>query len=320
MKKIIQTVFLAAAFAISASAQFGTESLSQADAALQGGEADKALVLLGSLPPSAEAHNLKCRVFYSLEDWDSAAKECQKAVNGDAQSSENHLWLGRAFGQKAERASFLNAYSLAKKVRAEFEESARLNPRNVDALSDLGEFYYEAPGIIGGGTDKAEAIASRLEKIDPARAFELRAGIAKQIKDFDAAESNFKQAIAASEHPAFQWMNLASFYRQRERWPEMEAAVQSGLTAAERDKQAGVALFDGSSVLSSSGKNLELATRMLEEYLAGSSKTEDGPAFVAYTRLARLDAKLGDVAAAKRERAAALGLAREYRPARELKF
>ncbi len=320
MKKIFQAISLAAGFAISASAQFGTGALSQADAALQAGEADRALALLGSLPASAEAHNLKCRVFYSLEDWDSAEKECQEAVNDDAQSSENHLWLGRALGEKAERASFLNAYSLAKRVREEFEEAARLSPRNPDVLSDLGEFYYDAPAILGGGTDKAEAIALRLDKINPASALELRAGIAKQIKDYDAAEQDFKQAIALSEHPAFQWMSLASFYSQRGRLPEMEAAVQSGLNATERDKRAGVALFNGSSVLSKSGRNPELATRMLQEYLAGSSKTEEGPAFVAHTWLARLDAKLGDVAAARRERAAALELAHDYRPARELKF
>jgi hypothetical protein len=73
-------------------------------------------------------------------------------------------------------------------------------------------------------------------------------------------------------------------------------------------------------VLTEAGRNLELATRMLQEYLAGSSKTEEAPAFVAHTRLARIDARLGDVAAAKRERAAALELAHDYRPAQELKF
>jgi tetratricopeptide (TPR) repeat protein len=320
VKKILQTGFLAAAFAISASAQFSTGPLSQADAALQAGEADKAIALLGSVPPSAASHNLRCRVFFSLEDWDSAAGECQQAVVADTQNSGNHLWLGRALGEKADRASFLNAYSLGKRVREEFEEAARLSPRDADALADLGEFYYDAPGIIGGGTDKAQAIASRLDKIDPARAFELRAGIAKQLKDYDAAERYFKQAIALSEHPAFQWMRLASFYRQRGRWADMQTAVQSGLNAAEHDRQAGVALFNGSSVLSEAGRNLELASRMLQEYLAGSSKSEEGPAFVAHTRLARIDARLGDVAAAKRERTTALELAREYRPAQELKF
>ena len=54
---------------------------------------------------------------------------------------------------------------------------------------------------------------------------------------------------------------------------------------------------------------------MLEDYLAGSAKTEEAPAFVAHVRLARIEEQLGDPAAANRERAAALALARGYKPA-----
>ena len=52
---------------------------------------------------------------------------------------------------------------------------------------------------------------------------------------------------------------------------------------------------------------------MLEDYLAGSSKTEEAPAFVAHIRLARLKDQLRDAAGASRERAAALALANNYK-------
>ena len=163
-------------------------------------------------------------------------------------------------------------------------------------------------------------MAAQLDKVDAARAHELRGRIAEEHKDYTAAERDFRQAITASEHPAFQWMNLASFYRRRARWTDMEAAVQSGVKAAQHDGHAGVALFDGASLLMQAKRNMELAVKMLESYLAGSSKTEEAPAFVALTRLARLKAQLGDVAGAQRERAAALALAHDYRPALDLKF
>ena len=124
-------------------------------------------------------------------------------------------------------------------MRAEFEEAVRLNPRNAEALADLGEFYQQAPGVVGGGIDKAEGVAAQLDKVDPARAHELRGRSPKQQKDYGTAEREFKQAIAASAHPASQWISLASFYRRRQRWTEMESAVQSAATAAERDKHAG---------------------------------------------------------------------------------
>ena len=290
------------------------------NAALQAGEADHALALLGSLPQSAESHNLRCRVLLTLEHWDAAASECEQAVNMDGQNSDFHMWLARALGEKASRASFLSAYSLAKRVRGEFETAVRLNPRNAEALADLGEFDYDAPGVVGGGIDKAEAVAQQLDKVDAARAHELRGRIAETKKDYESAEREFKQAIAVSESPAFQWMDLASFYRRRERWADLEAAVQNGFQVAERDRRMGVALFNGASVLSKSNRDLPMAAKMLEDYLAGSSKTEEAPAFVAHTHLAHIDAQLGDLVSAKRERSAALELAHDYRPAQDLKF
>jgi tetratricopeptide (TPR) repeat protein len=319
--RTLAALLLAAAVAFSASAQASREVLSQANTALQAGEADRALAAIHSAQFSgqdlAQAHNIECRVRYTLEQWDAAASECQQTVNLDGQNSGYHLWLGRALGEKADRASFLTAYSLGKRVRAEFEEAVRLNPRNAEALADLGEFYYEAPAVVGGGIDKAESVAAQLDKLDAVRAHELRGRIAEQAKDYGTAERELKQAIASSPHPAFQWMTLASYYRRHERWTEMVSAVHSGATAAEQDKHAGVALYNGASVLTRANREQALAAKMLEDYLAGSAKTEEAPAFVAHTRLARLNEQLGDAAAAKRERAAALALAHDYRPAQE---
>jgi tetratricopeptide (TPR) repeat protein len=298
------------------------EQLAKANEALQAGEADKALALLNSLAQpggSAEAYNLRCRVEYTLENWGQAANDCEQAVKLDGQNSDDHLWLGRALGEKASRASFLNAYSLAKRTRAEFEEAARLNPRNVEALAALGEFYYSAPAMIGGGIDKAEAVAAQLDKIDPVRAHELRGNIAERRKDYGTTERELKQAIAGSPHPAFQWMTLASFYRRHERFAEMESAVRSGENAAKRDKRAGVALYNGASILRATSRDPLRAAKMLEDYLVGYVKTEEGPAFVAHTWLALLKQQLGDTEAAKREQAAALALAHEYKPALEMK-
>jgi len=293
--------------------------LAAINAALQAGEADKALTLIASLPQpiTADAHNLTCRVRYTLQQWDAAIHECEQAVQMDGQNSNDHLWLGRALGEKADRANFLSAYSLAKRVRSEFEEAVKLNPRNADALADLGEFYKDAPGAVGGGVDKAEGIAAQLDKVDPARAHELRGQIASGRKDYDTAEREFKQAIAAGPHPAMQWATLADFYRKRERWTDLDSAINSLIAATDRDKKSAIALYDGASVLAKAKRNLALATKMLNNYLASPAKTEDAPAFVAYVKLARIDAQLGNATAAQKDRAAAQALAHEYKPASE---
>lgn len=295
--------------------------LAQINAALQDGEADKALALVNALPragaDNAEAQNLECRVRFTLQQWNAAANECQQAVNLDQQNSNYHMWLGRALGEWADRASFLSAYSLGKRVRTEFETAVRLDPRNPAALTDLGSFYEDAPALMGGGLDKAEGVADQLDKIEPARAHQLRGEIAGERKDYASAEREFKLAVAASAHPALQWTVLASFYFHRQEWPQMESAIHSCVAAAARDPAAGVALYDGAGVLIKARRDPQLAAKMLEDYLAGNAKSDEAPAFVAHWRLARLLQQLGDSAGAKREQAAGYALAREYHPPQE---
>lgn len=311
-------MFLAPASGQTASGQ------SDANTALQAGQADKALGMLAALPPaqagSAEAHNLRCRVLFTLEQWDQAVNDCQQAVNMDPNNSDDHMWLGRALGEKADKASFVSAYGLAKRALAEFQSAVQINPRNAEALADLGEFYDSAPGIVGGGADKAESVAKELDRVDPARAHELRASIAMSNHDYATTEHEFKEAIALSKHPAFQWMRLGSFYRQTKQWTQMESAVRAGYAAAQKDRTAAVALFNGASVLIRANRDPDLAKRMLETYLASPSPTEEAPAFVAHVWLARLLAQSGDKSGAQREREAALSLASSYRPAQNLKF
>jgi tetratricopeptide (TPR) repeat protein len=320
VKKLLQLALLGAACAATAASDIPRTGIGQADAALQAGEADRALSLLGSMPSSAEAHNLRCRVYFMEERWDDAANECAAAVQMDGQNANNHLWLGRALGEKADASPFYSAFGLAKRARAEFEQAASLDPRNGEALTDLGEFYTSAPGVVGGGNDKAQALVGQLEKIDPARAHLLLGRIAESSKDLRTAEHEYRLAAETSEHPAFGWMTLGSFYRKRERWDEMQVAVEAGYKAAQRDHHAGAALFNGASVLVRGKRNVSMAAKMLQEYIDDYPKSEEAPAFVAHTRLARLKAQLGDKNSAWQERSAALKLAHDYKPALGLSF
>jgi tetratricopeptide (TPR) repeat protein len=314
-------------FAAPAKALAGTQAtsktLTEAYADLQEGEADKALGLLAAEPSSgpdaAQASNLVCRVRSMLEQWDAAVSACEQAVRIDGNDSDYHLWLGRALGEKAARATFLNAYGLAKRTRAEFEEAVRLDPRNADALADLGDFYRQAPGVVGGGIDKAQTIAVQLDKVEEAGAENLRGQIAEQQKDYAAAETEYKKFAGSGPHAATGLAALASFYRRRQNFDEMEAAVHGIVSAAAHDKRGGVALYDGAGLLIETKRDSALAALMLEEYLDGAAKSEEAPAFIAHLRLARLKQQLGDAAAAAHEHAAALAMAHGYKQAQDAK-
>ena len=132
---------------------------------LAGGHVDQAMQILEQhihSSPTAEAYNLLCRADFELDDWDAGIPACEKAVSLAPDNGLYHLWLGRIYGEKADRSGFLKAAGLAKKVHSEFERAVEFDPKNWQAHTDLAEFYLEAPGIVGGGEDKARAQAELL--------------------------------------------------------------------------------------------------------------------------------------------------------------
>jgi tetratricopeptide (TPR) repeat protein len=286
---------------------------------LQQGRADHALELLQPATSAsnrdAEAEQLLCRVALQLERWNDAVAACEKAVALDDNNSNNHLWYGRALGEKADRSSFVKAYGLAKRVKAEFETAVALDPHNAEALSDLGEYYTEAPAIVGGGKDKAAAVASKLDDVDRARAEELRGRIAASNKDMAAAEQHFREAIAAAPRSANYWMVLASFYQKQHDLDRMQEAIRSGLEA---NGAHGEPLVDAAHLLTRAGQDPQTAIRLLRAYLASPDKSEDEPAFRVHLLLANLLKQQGDAAGAAQEIQAATSIASVYHPTKQV--
>jgi tetratricopeptide (TPR) repeat protein len=283
------------------------------------GKADDAISLLGSSlaanPEDAEAHNLLCRVYYQEQRWDDAIRECEIAVQQRPMEGSYHLWLGRAYGEKADSIHSIKAYGLAKKVRDEFEQAVQLDSENVDALSDLGEFYTAAPGIVGGGKKKAQNVAQALERYAPAQAHQLKGRLAEKDKNYALAESEFKQAVEASNQSADAWMALASYYSRRHQTELMLTALHAGIDAdAKTAKPHGPALVEGAGLLTRNHLDLPLATQLLRQYLASPNKSADSPAFQVSANLGRLLEQQGDQEGARQQQQAAAALAHAYRP------
>ncbi|CAN5413814.1 hypothetical protein BH10ACI4_BH10ACI4_39030 [soil metagenome] len=291
-----------------------------ANAALQRGRVDEAATMLRATlvaqPHDALTHQLLCRVFYTQDLADQAIHECEQAVADAPQNSENHLWLGRAYGLKAGQVSPFSAFGMAKKVRDEFERAVQLDPNAPRAASDLGQFYINAPGIVGGGTDKATALIERIEPQFPVYSHRLRALLAEKKKDFTTAEAEFKNAIAAGkskQQTAPAWIDLADFYQRRKQPDQALSAIKSALALNPK----GPELVDAASILTQAHQSPELAERLLREYLASTSQTDESPVFKAHVQLGDLLKSRGDKAGARTEYEAALALATSYTPARK---
>ncbi|MGO8796856.1 MAG: tetratricopeptide repeat protein [Candidatus Sulfotelmatobacter sp.] len=283
---------------------------------LASGHVDQAFQILNQQvesTPTGETYNLLCRTHFELGEWDAAIANCEHAVELAPNSSLFHLWLGRACGEKADHVSFLTAAGLAKKVRTEFERAVALDPNNWEARTDLAEFYLEAPGIVGGGKDKARAQADQLATLNLAASDWVKARIAEKEKDDAAAEHEYRAAIDASHGGVRAWLNLAGFYRHLEQLDAMEQALR---TMESRPLDHPAALYDGASMLLRIDRNYPLAIRLARRYL-DSPTVEEAPAFKAHVLLGELREKQGDRSAAAEQYRAALTMAHSYRPAQE---
>lgn len=103
--------------------------------------------------------------FYETGNYEQALDAFLQGVALEPGNSVYHHWLGKCYGRLAEKAGILRAYKLSKKTRIHLERAVELDDTNIAALTDLMTFYRQAPGFLGGGKDKADAISRRIQEL-----------------------------------------------------------------------------------------------------------------------------------------------------------
>lgn len=284
---------------------------------LNAGRADAAIkVLNGQIaanPQNAEAYNLLCRAYYFQEDYDPAIANCERAVQLDPKSSAYHMWLGRTYGDKADKAGPFAAFGLAKKAVAQFEQAVQFDPKNVPARTDLAEFYGSAPGMVGGGDDKAHRIIDETVKLDAVAAANMRAQFALSKKDYTTAEREAQSAIQLSGGTARTLLELARIYGKQKHWDAMESTIQKAMSVPNKRPED---IFFAGELLVQHGRNLTGAVQYLRSYLSGPTD-EQGPAYRADWLIGKAYEKLGDKTNAAKAYRSALELASNYRRAQD---
>ncbi len=287
-----------------------------AEHALMQGQIDEAVAraqrLAAADPKDGQAYLLLCRSFYAEAHANEAIDACLKATQVLPLSSEARAWLGKAYGMKAEAAGPISGLSLALKVRAAFEAAVALDPENDDAINALGEFYIDAPMIIGGGLEKAAALANRSLAQRPQPSHRILAMTAERRKDYETAEREFLAAVAVANR-ADAWMDLGAFYRRRGKYDKAVETLKQGLAV---DRARDASLMDAASILESMHREPELAEKALRDYLGSSGKSDEAPAIKVHVMLGKQMESRGDKTGAKIEFETALQMASGYVPAK----
>ena len=276
--------------------------LAQAAAALQAGEADKALALLASPPPSGPTRSPgpKSSLPRALSRWSNSTPPPAHANRQSASMRKTPtITSGSAAPSAKKRHAPRSSPPLAwPSAPAPNSKKPFGSIRTTCRPSPLGEFYRQAPGIVGGGVDKAQQIAAPTgqRSTPPAlTSFAATSPSSKRTSPPPKASSSRQSPGRTPPSGGRPWPASTSAASAID---DMESAVHSVPPRALHDRHAAVALYDAAGQLIESNATPHWPQACLTTYLSSSSKTEEAPAFIAHLRLARLKQQLGDPAAA----------------------
>jgi tetratricopeptide (TPR) repeat protein len=222
---------------------------------------------------SAPARFWLGKSYLKIRKWDEAVRNLEKAVKMEPANAQYHLWLGRAYGARAENR--IIGYNDARRLLKEFRKARDLAPDDIDIRFDLLEYYAQAPGIVGGDKNKAVAEAEAIAELKPAKGYTARATIHERNKEWEKAEEELTRATQEFPADAAARKDLAQFLFDRGKYEEALASVRKALELNPLSKRARLI---GAASRIELKTDLDSAQKALEELAAGPVKDED-PAY-----------------------------------------
>ena len=289
----------------------------------------------------------------AYHDPDGALGPAEKSAALAPRNADYQWQLAQVVGELASNASLFKQIGLAKRFKREAEAVLAIDPKHTGAMIGLMEFYYRAPGIVGGDKKKAEAIpdqimainkvdgyaakvrllgrsdppasVTQLEQIwvqavqaDPSR-FDPHINLASIYTGgtsprWELAEKEALQAKKIDPDRTGPYLILAAAYAAGERWSDLDGI----LAEAEKTIPDNLAPYLRASIqLTTSNKDLPRAERYARKYLSQEPEPNSTNLAGAHYRLAQVLEKQGRKPDAIGELQAALKLDPKFEPAQK---
>jgi tetratricopeptide (TPR) repeat protein len=231
-------------------------------------------LLLGVSAKDAAIFQLIGQNLFMLGEYKKATDALEKARDLGPVTAELYLWLGRAWGRRAETSNPFSAPSYASRARDAFEHAVAIDISDKAAVGDLFDYYLGAPGFLGGGVSKAEDLAKKVAARDPAEGNYLEAQISNKRKQYDAAEQHLRRALALAPKQVSRVLDLARFLANRGRVNESDALFEQAEQMAPHNPRV---LYYRAQTYIESRRNMADARRLLERYLQAPLTPDDPP-------------------------------------------
>src|SRR5256885_2524161 len=239
-------------------------------------------------------------------DGDAAVAALEKAVTRDPKSARAHFYLASAYGIKAQAGGMLSAAQYAPKIKAEFEKTVALDPRNVDARFGLIQFYAGAPSFMGGSFEQALEQAKGIQPLDGVVAHRAYAFIYSQQGKPELAKKEYADAIREQPRSPKAHSFLGQYLVSAEK--NYFAAFQEFETALKLDPKYMPAFYHLGRAAAQADTNLARGEESLKKYLDYTPQENEPALANAHYFLGAIYEKEGKKAEAKLSYEAALRL------------
>lgn len=229
---------------------------------------------LSDAPQNAETLQRLGQNYFLLGQFGKSVEALQKAAKLDPSNSTIQTWLGRAWGRRAEAAFPLKAAGYAGKARQAFVKAVELDPQSVDALNDLFTFYLQAPGVVGGGVEKANSLLPQFQKYDPVGYHLAKARIDQKNKNLDDAEEELRLAVEKGPGKIGPLLALARFLASQGRYEESDKLFVQAHNIQPSSERV---LFEQAQSDIQTKRNLDGARDLLKQYIASTALTPNDP-------------------------------------------
>jgi tetratricopeptide (TPR) repeat protein len=245
---------------------------------------------------------------------DDAADYFESAAKLEPKNSTYFLWLGRAYGREAQDANVLRQPGLAKKARGAWEHAIEVDAENLDARSDLIQYYMQVPGFLGGSSARALEQAEEIRQRNALRGYLALGGIYEQEKKFTEAEQAYLGAAKEKSDRRVGEYRLGVFYQNTGAYDKAFELFESMI---ETNPTEVGALFQIGKTGALSGQRLERSEEALKAYLQTTPGRNDPSLAAAHWRLGMVHEWRRDLERAKAEYEMALRLDPTFKPATE---